>query len=198
MTPKRTTGPTSSSSPGYSTRKRSTPVNRRLAARLRYARFPFRKTIEDFDFEFQPSIDRKLVEDLATLRFIEENRPILFLGQTRMWQDASRRRARHPRRRGRLAWLLHHRRRHDHQPRRRTVDGSWTNKLRTYTAPTVLVLDDVGLLRMSDRDAASAFFQVVKPATRKAIRPSSAPTAACPTGARSSATPSSPPPSWTA
>ena len=55
--------------------------DRRLAARLRYARFPYRRRIEDFDYEFQPSVDRKLVEDLATLRFIEENRPILFLGQ---------------------------------------------------------------------------------------------------------------------
>ena len=55
--------------------------NRRLAARLRYARFPYRRTIEEFDYQFQPSVDRKLVEDLATLRFIEENRPILFLGQ---------------------------------------------------------------------------------------------------------------------
>jgi DNA replication protein DnaC len=55
--------------------------DRRLAARLRYARFPYRRRLEDFDFEFQPSVDRKLVEDLATLRFIEENRPVLFLGQ---------------------------------------------------------------------------------------------------------------------
>jgi DNA replication protein DnaC len=55
--------------------------NRRLAARLRYARFPYRRRLEDFDFEFQPSVDRKLVEDLATLRFINENRPVLFLGQ---------------------------------------------------------------------------------------------------------------------
>ena len=60
--------------------------NRRLAARLRYARFPYRRTLADFDFEFQPSVDRKLVEDLATLRFIEENRPILFLGQC--WRSA--------------------------------------------------------------------------------------------------------------
>jgi chromosomal replication initiation ATPase DnaA len=37
--------------------------------------------IDDFDFEFQPSVDRKLVEDLASLRFIDENRPVLFLGQ---------------------------------------------------------------------------------------------------------------------
>ena len=55
--------------------------DRRLAARLRYAMFPHRRSIDDFDYEFQPSVDRKLVEDLATLRFIDENRPILFLGQ---------------------------------------------------------------------------------------------------------------------
>ena len=59
----------------------SATVNRKLAARLRFARFPFRRTLADFDFEFQPSVDRKLIDDLATLRFIEENRPILFLGQ---------------------------------------------------------------------------------------------------------------------
>jgi DNA replication protein DnaC len=55
--------------------------NRRLAARLRYARFPYRRRIDEFDFEFQPSVDRRLIDDLATLRFIAENRPILFLGQ---------------------------------------------------------------------------------------------------------------------
>lgn len=31
--------------------------NRRLTARLRYARFPYRRSIDDFDFEFQPSVD---------------------------------------------------------------------------------------------------------------------------------------------
>src|ERR1700736_3060474 len=56
-------------------------TNRRLAARMRYARFPYRRTVEDFDFDFQPSIDAKLVEDLASLRFIAEGRSILFLGQ---------------------------------------------------------------------------------------------------------------------
>ena len=44
-------------------------VNRKLAARLRFARFPFRRNLVDFDFEFQPTIDRKLIADLATLRF---------------------------------------------------------------------------------------------------------------------------------
>jgi DNA replication protein DnaC len=55
--------------------------NRRLAARLRFARFPQRKTLEDFDFSFQPSIDRKLIEDLATLDFVRDGIPILLLGQ---------------------------------------------------------------------------------------------------------------------
>jgi hypothetical protein len=31
--------------------------DRRLAARLRYARFPYRRSIEDLDFAFQPSVD---------------------------------------------------------------------------------------------------------------------------------------------
>ena len=59
----------------------SATTNRRLAARLRYARFPYRRTVEDFDFDFQPTVDRKLVEDLASLRFIAEGRSIAFLGQ---------------------------------------------------------------------------------------------------------------------
>ena len=45
-------------------------VNRKLAARLRFARFPFRRTLADFDFQFQPSVDRKLIDDLATLRLM--------------------------------------------------------------------------------------------------------------------------------
>ena len=48
---------------------------------MRYARFPYRRTIDEFDFDFQPSIDRKLVEDLASLRFITDGRSVLFLGQ---------------------------------------------------------------------------------------------------------------------
>src|ERR671922_2048357 len=44
--------------------------NRRMAARLRFAHFPARRTLDEFDFDFQPSVDRKLIEDLASLRFV--------------------------------------------------------------------------------------------------------------------------------
>lgn len=53
---------------------------RRLQGRLRFARLPARKTIEQFDFSAQPSLDRRLVEDLATLRFIEEKANVLLIG----------------------------------------------------------------------------------------------------------------------
>ena len=45
---------------------------RRLSARLRFAHFPFRKTLEEFDFDFQPSIDPKVVLDLAELDFVRD------------------------------------------------------------------------------------------------------------------------------
>ena len=47
---------------------------------IRTAAFPFRKTLEDFDFSFNDSIDKDYIMDLATLRFAEDNKNILFLG----------------------------------------------------------------------------------------------------------------------
>lgn len=134
--------------------------NRRLAARLRFAHFPTRRTIEDFDFDFQPSIDRKMIEDLASLRFISEGRPVLFLGQPGCGKTH-------------LAIAL----------ATLAVQGGYRGyftsaadmcssiaaayaqenhrgKMRTYLAPSVLVIDDVGLVPL-DRAAGNAFYQVV-------------------------------------
>ncbi len=54
---------------------------RRLNARLRFAHFPARRTIADFDFDFQPSLDRAVVHDLAGLEFVKEGAPVLLLGK---------------------------------------------------------------------------------------------------------------------
>jgi DNA replication protein DnaC len=135
-------------------------TNRRLAARLRYARFPYRRTLADFDFDFQPSVDRKLVEDLASLRFIDENRPLLFLGQPGCGKThlavALATRAVEAGYRGYFTNA-------DDMVRALVLarrDGVFAAKLRTYTAPTVLVVDDVGLLPI-DADGAGVFFHVV-------------------------------------
>ncbi len=48
--------------------------------RIKLAVFPSRKTLEDFNFEFQQSLDRKVIEDLATLRFVHNAENVVFLG----------------------------------------------------------------------------------------------------------------------
>lgn len=53
---------------------------RRLSGRLRFAHYPLRKTLGDFEFDYQPSIDRGAVGELSTLRFVEERRNVLLLG----------------------------------------------------------------------------------------------------------------------
>jgi len=42
--------------------------------------FPFEKTIKDFDFNYQPDVNKSLILDLETLRFIESKENILFVG----------------------------------------------------------------------------------------------------------------------
>ncbi|HEY3283019.1 MAG TPA: IS21-like element helper ATPase IstB [Armatimonadota bacterium] len=47
---------------------------------LKFARFPLLKRLADFDFEALPSLDRRLIEELSTLRFLYEGRNLVFLG----------------------------------------------------------------------------------------------------------------------
>src|SRR5216683_435779 len=47
---------------------------------LRLARFPYVKTLEQFDFSFQPAIDRKLIRELAGLAFVERAENLILLG----------------------------------------------------------------------------------------------------------------------
>lgn len=53
---------------------------RGIEARLRLARLPWIKTLEQFDFEFQPSLDRRLVRELAGLSFVERAHNVIILG----------------------------------------------------------------------------------------------------------------------
>jgi DNA replication protein DnaC len=51
-----------------------------LAMRTRLAGFPSQKRLEDFDFEFQPSLDKTVIRELTSLRFIKNAENIVFLG----------------------------------------------------------------------------------------------------------------------
>ena len=51
-----------------------------IAHSIQFAGFPFYKTLDEFDFSFQPSINKELILDFNNLRFIERKENILFVG----------------------------------------------------------------------------------------------------------------------
>jgi DNA replication protein DnaC len=53
---------------------------RRIKSSLRLSGLPFLKTLDQFDFAFQPSLDRTLVLDLASLAFLARKENVLLLG----------------------------------------------------------------------------------------------------------------------
>lgn len=53
---------------------------RRLQTAFRLSGLPFIKTLDDFDFSFQPGIDRKLIASLFDLTFLVRHENVLFLG----------------------------------------------------------------------------------------------------------------------
>mgnify|MGYP001176706084 FL=1 len=55
-------------------------VSTAIQTRTKNAGFPFMKRIDEFDFTHQPSIDRTVIRDLATLRFVDNAENVVFLG----------------------------------------------------------------------------------------------------------------------
>jgi DNA replication protein DnaC len=53
---------------------------KRVAMGIQIAHFPTVKVLDDFDFKFQPSLDNKLVRELATGRFIASAENVLLFG----------------------------------------------------------------------------------------------------------------------
>jgi DNA replication protein DnaC len=58
----------------------TTRLARSVEMRTKLARFPFLKSLADFDFSFQPAIDERLVRDLATVRFVANAENVVLLG----------------------------------------------------------------------------------------------------------------------
>lgn len=133
---------------------------RRQTSLERFASLPAPWRLSDFDFDAQPGVDRKLIDELATLRFGDDATNVLLIAPTRSRQDHAHCGPGTGSDRGRLPHLPHHRRpaRGALPPRR--AGGTVATTMRFYAGLRLLITDEVGCLPLAG-DAAVALFQVI-------------------------------------
>ena len=133
---------------------------RYLRTRTRLAHLPFHRTLDDFDFRFQPSIDQRQVRELATLTFINEAANVLFLGppgvgKTHLAVGLGLRAIEQ----GHGVYFV---RAHElvEDLRAAQAEHRLERRLRVYLAPKLLIIDEFGVWPC-DRLAATAFFTLI-------------------------------------
>jgi DNA replication protein DnaC len=118
---------------------------KQLALRVRRSGIATAKTLESFDFAFNPSISRHQLYDLATCSFIREHRNVLICGQTGVGKSHLGQALAHEAARKGFDILFtaaHQMLVHINAGR---ADGSYEKRLAAYTKPQLLVIDDFGL-----------------------------------------------------
>ena len=127
---------------------------------LKRARIPFSKTLEQFDFAFQPSIDQAQIRELKTLRFAHEAGNVVFLGPPGVGKThlAIALTVEAIRAGFSAQFVTAHELVSDLGKAAR--EGRLERRLRGYMTPKILVIDEMGYLPL-DEVGATLFFQLV-------------------------------------
>ena len=124
------------------------------------AKFPSYKTIEEFEFEFQPSINKRTINDCTTCRFIDEKRNIVFIGNPgtgkthlsiAIGQKALMK--------GKKV-LFTHVSEMLHNLNVSKADNSYFQRVKFYLEPDLLILDELGFKKLPGYSA-DDFFEII-------------------------------------
>jgi DNA replication protein DnaC len=133
---------------------------RRYASRLKLSGLPHHKTLKEFDASFQPELDPKRLAELRSLRFVQNKVSSLILGppgvgKTHLAVGLAMEALR-------AGYLVRYTTLDDVVRELRQADqlGTLRNKLAHYQRPHVLIVDEVGYMRLEHGDA-NRFFQLI-------------------------------------
>jgi DNA replication protein DnaC len=122
--------------------------------------FPIKKGLSAFDFSFQPSLDKRQIEELATMRFLENAENIVFLGppgvgKTHLATALGMEAARH-----RFTTYYVNCHQLIEQLKKAHFENKLPDRLRILSRFKLLIIDEIGYLPM-DIQGANLFFQLI-------------------------------------
>jgi DNA replication protein DnaC len=131
-----------------------------LARRVKAAAFHDPRSLEDFDFSFNPSIKRKQIFDLATCQFVRERRDVLLLGPPGVGKSHLVQAIGHQALRTGL--LVFYRSIFDvvHDLTENETTGGSLKGLSRYLKPDLLIIDDMGLKQLP-RKSGEYLFEII-------------------------------------